>query len=83
MQGDVINPVRGELMIGSLRFSVGVLNVDGALRISFPALKLKPPANGKAKLDGRSIIIDEVKSESPFRPHRTWTLIARYVEESA
>ena len=81
MKGAVINPVRGVLTIGSQRFNAGVLEVGGNLRISFLTPTLKPPANGKAKLDGHPIIIDEVKSESPFSPHRTWTLFARREDE--
>jgi hypothetical protein len=80
MQGAVVNPSRGVLSLASQRLSVGYLDVHGGLRISFPAATFKPPANGKAKLDGRDIVIDEVKSETPFAPHRTWTLIARFAE---
>lgn len=80
MQGEVINPSRASLSVGSQRIMAGYLDVNGALRISFSAKTFKPPLNGKAKLDGRDIIIEEVKSESPFQAHRTWTLLAKFAE---
>ena len=78
MQGSVINPVRGELAVGKQRYSVGVLDLNGSLRISFLAKDFKLPANAKASLDDRPIVIDDLKMESPFTPNRTWTLIAHY-----
>ena len=78
MQGSVINPVRGELAVGKQRYSVGVLDVNGSLRISFLAKDFKLPANAKATLDERQVVIDDLKVPAPLTPNRTWTLIAHY-----
>ncbi len=83
MQGEVINPSRGQLTVGSQRLMAGFLDLSGDLRISFSAPSFKPPLNGKAKLDGRDIIIEEVKAESPFQAHRTWTLLAHFADTEA